>query len=142
MSLKPGEQKAASVWLPEDVVANKGRFEKHQRLITPSDFRKVFKTRLRSSDSQFLVLASENGLPFSRLGLAVSKDKLRKAVSRNNIKRLIRESFRTNTENLTGLDLVVLPQKKINISDRQTLRVSLGLHWRTISGAKTANNPD
>jgi len=141
LSLKPGERKAASVWLPEDVVANKGRFEKHQRLSRPSEFHKVFKTRVRSSDSQFLVLAVANGLSVSRLGLAVSKEKLRKAVSRNSIKRLIRESFRTNSEFLTGLDLVVLPQKKINISDKQALRDSLGIHWRTVSGAKTSDNP-
>ena len=117
-------------------------FQKHQRLSTPADFSKVFKTRVRSSDSQFLVLASENGLSYSRLGLAVSKERLRRAISRNRIKRLIRESFRLNVGLLSGLDLVVLPQKNINISNKQVLRDSLSLHWRTVTGAKAVVKHD
>lgn len=142
MSSNPGERRAVNAWPPEHVAACTARFLKHQRLSRPSEFRKVFKTRVRSADTRFLVLASENGLSYSRLGLAVSKEKLRKAVSRNSIKRLIRESFRINSNLLAGLDLVVLPQNKIDISDKQVLRDSLSLHWRTVAGAKTADKPD
>jgi len=136
LSSSPGERRAASAWPPENVAAETAHFQKHQRLSRPSEFQRVFKTRVRSSDNLFLVLACENGLPHSRLGLAVSKEKLRKAVSRNSVKRLVRESFRMNADMLTGLDLVVLPQKKIDLSDRQVLRDSLNLHWRKVSGCK------
>jgi len=135
-SSSPGERRAANAWLPENVAADTAHFQKHQRLSRPSEFQRVFKTRSRSSDNLFLVLASETGLPHSRLGLAVSKEKLRKAVSRNIVKRLVRESFRTNATILAGLDLVVLPQKKIDLSDRRALRDSLNLHWRKVAGCK------
>jgi ribonuclease P protein component len=117
----------------EDVAACTGQFQKHRRLSGPAEFQRVFKTSSRSADSQFLVLASENGLSYSRLGLAVSKEKLKKAVSRNRFKRLVRESFRANSTLLSGLDLVVLPQTRINMSDKQALRDSLSLHWRKVS---------
>jgi ribonuclease P protein component len=121
------------------VAAETAHFQKHQRLSRPTEFQRVFKTRVRSSDSLFLVLASENGLPYSRLGLAVSKEKLRKAVARNSVKRLVRESFRLNAGLLTGLDLVVLPQKKLDITNRQVLRDSLRQHWTKVSGCKNCS---
>ena len=139
LSSSPGERRAASAWPPENVAAETAHFQKHQRLSRPTEFQRVFKTRVRSSDSLFLVLASENGLPYSRLGLAVSKEKLRKAVARNSVKRLVRESFRINAGMLTGLDLVVLPQKKLDISDRQILRDSLRQHWTKVSGCKNCS---
>ena len=110
-----------------------GQFQKHQRLRSPAEFRRVFNTSFRSADARFLVLASANGLPYARLGLAVSKEKLKKAVSRNCVKRLVRESFRKNAALLAGMDLVVLPQKKIDLSDRQALRDSLSFHWGKVS---------
>ena len=118
------------------MAASAERFLKSQRLNKPSEFQKVFKTRLRSSDSRFLVLASENGLDHPRLGLAVSKDKLRKAVMRNMVKRIIRESFRKNSALLAGLDLVVLPQRSVDLSDRQALSDSLSIHWSKVSRCK------
>lgn len=54
------------------------------------------------------MLARPNGKEIARLGLAVPKRQIRKAVIRNRIKRLIRESFRYNQTRLAGLDFVVL----------------------------------
>jgi ribonuclease P protein component len=41
------------------------------------------------------------------LGLIVARKIERLAVSRNKVKRLLREAFRTRQEDLAGLDLVV-----------------------------------
>jgi len=118
------------------VVDETERFQKHQRLNKPSEFSSVFGKNERSADSCFLVLARQNGLGYSRLGLAVSRQKLRKAVDRNRIKRLIRESFRKNQQILAGLDLVVLPQKHIEKSGNRSLQESLNIHWRRVSRCK------
>jgi ribonuclease P protein component len=54
------------------------------------------------------------------------------AVSRNRIKRIIRESFRLSEIIINGYDLVVMAQKKLDIKNGKLLRKSLELHWRNI----------
>jgi ribonuclease P protein component len=107
-------------------------FPKACRLSKPSQFRIVFDSNRRSADSLFLVIAAENGLDHARLGLAVSKRNVRAAVSRNRVKRIIRESFRKNREKLAGLDIVVVSQKRTAAADRNRLLYSLNKHWETI----------
>jgi ribonuclease P protein component len=57
------------------------------------DFKKVFESGPKFSSKYLVVYARPNGLPFSRLGLSVSK-KIGKAVVRNRIRRLLREALR------------------------------------------------
>ncbi len=71
---------------------------------------------------------------YPRLGLAVSRKKLHKAVSRNLLKRIVRESFRINSDRLAGLDVVVVAQGKIDVSRKEPLRTSLYTHWRKVGG--------
>jgi ribonuclease P protein component len=49
----------------------------------------------------------------ARLGLAIPKKNIKKAVDRNKLKRFVRESFRTNQQNLGGFDVVVLVKRDI-----------------------------
>ena len=58
------------------------------------------------------IVAAPNGLPYSRLGLSVSK-RVGKAVTRNRIKRRIRELFRTQKKSLPqGFDIIVIPDRE------------------------------
>ena len=113
-----------------------GAFPKTRRLTKSSGFRHVFKTDTRSVDSRFLVLARMNKLGFARLGMAISKRNVKTAVKRNRIKRLVRESFRRHQDELTGLDIVVVSQKRINMSKNHELTESLDSHWEKISKCK------
>ena len=85
-----------------------GLFSRQQRLLNPSDFKYVFDRPVKVSNAYLSVLARENGQETARLGLAVPKRQIKTAVTRNRIKRLIRESFRHNQLSLAGLDIVVL----------------------------------
>jgi len=54
----------------------------------------------------------ENGLPYTRLGLSVSRKRVGRAARRNRVKRILREAFRLNKAAIpTGLDLVVVPKR-------------------------------
>jgi ribonuclease P protein component len=87
------------------------RFRKHEHLRRAADFRRVYERRRAASNNWLIVYACENGLPYLRLGLSVSR-KVGRAVQRNRLRRLYREAFRlTRHEMPGGLDLVLVPRR-------------------------------
>ena len=75
----------------------------------PQDFRRVYDRR-SASNGGLIIYACENGLPFLRLGLSVSR-KFGSAPERNRLRRLYREAFRLTRADLpTGLDIVFVPR--------------------------------
>lgn len=86
------------------------RFRPHEHLRRPADFQAVYDRRRSAADGSLVVYAKENGLPYSRVGLSVSK-KFGAAVVRNRIRRLMREAYRLGKDELpTGFDLVLIPR--------------------------------
>ncbi|WP_260293413.1 ribonuclease P protein component [Sedimenticola hydrogenitrophicus] len=112
-------------------------FGRALRLLKPVEFKRVFQNSRRSSDRCFTVLFLPNDRPDARLGTAVAKKILRRAVDRNRVKRLIRESFRLRQHDLAGLDLVVMCARGIDLSNLQQLRDSLDRHWTKAAQAKS-----
>lgn len=86
-------------------------FPKSHRLLTREQFDRVFAEKCSAADGRIIVYAAPNGLEHPRIGLVVSK-KVGNAVVRNHWKRLLRESFRLQKDELpAATDLVVLPRK-------------------------------
>ncbi|MEJ2620283.1 MAG: ribonuclease P protein component [Candidatus Thiodiazotropha sp.] len=112
---------------------SEGAFPRSRRLLKPDEFRRVFSQGRRSGDRYFLVLALANQSDHARLGLAVAKKHCRKAVDRNRIKRIIRESFRHSQLGLVGLDLVVVARQWAPLADNRDCHNSLKKHWHRIA---------
>jgi ribonuclease P protein component len=104
-------------------------FPRDRRLTKASEFQNVFAQATKSSDAYFTVLARGNALDNPRLGLAVSKRYLKRAIDRNRIKRLTREAFRQRQHDLGGFDFVVMAKTAVIQANNETLQRSLRHHW-------------
>jgi ribonuclease P protein component len=102
------------------------------RLRRSSEFGRVFADPLRSSDIYFTVLARANELDRPRLGLAISRRAAPRAVDRNKLKRLARESFRHRAD-LPAADFVVLARPGAARAVKAALRESLDRHFTRLA---------
>lgn len=73
----------------------------------------------------FRIVGYSNDLACARLGLVVGRKIDRRAVVRNQLKRTIREMFRTHHLKLAGLDLVVSARKAFLPSQKPIARDEL-----------------
>lgn len=65
--------------------------------------------------------------------MAISRKRVPKAVCRNRIKRVIRDSFRHHRRELGDLDVVVLSCPGLSRMENAELRRTLAGHWRHLA---------
>lgn len=108
------------------------QFSRHFRLLKAAEYSRVFKNPVRLSDRYLTILAVPSEKSFARLGLAISKKNARRAVDRNRIKRLIRESFRLNQHELPAVDLVIMAKPVTKSAENKQISHSLQEHWNRL----------
>lgn len=103
----------------------RGSFGRENRISKRVDFWKDRGRRKRFDTEHFMVILRKNNKDVKRLGLVVGR-KVGGAVSRNRIKRLIREFFRLNNEKMPeSSDLIIVAKENIDIKGYQEVSEEL-----------------
>jgi ribonuclease P protein component len=98
------------------------RFPRSVRVRSRTDYLKVQRSGKKVGGRFLIILSMNNGLPASRFGITVSR-KTGNAVTRNRVKRRIRELQRLSRDNVVaGKDIVVIATRKAPGADFEGLK--------------------
>ena len=87
-------------------------FARVRRIVKTDEFSSVFRLRPAQKSAHFVLYTRPNTLPHARLGVVAAKRFAPRAVTRNTIKRITRELFRTSE--LQALDCIVRLARPVN----------------------------
>nr|WP_091664675.1 ribonuclease P protein component [Massilia sp. PDC64] len=90
-------------------------FARVRRIVKTDEFSSVFRLRPAQKTAHFVLYTRPNALPHARLGVVAAKRFAPRAVTRNTIKRVTRELFRTTP--LPALDCIVRLSRPVNSKD-------------------------
>lgn len=136
----PVELKAVPGSQPNGAIEfNSAQFnlDRISRLTTSSEFSYVFADASAIHTQSFTILARSSQQTMSRIGLVISKKNVARAVARNQLKRVIRESFRTHRELLPKVDIIVLAKKGADKKKNQELFGDLLKGWQKLARITT-----
>ncbi|MBL7005393.1 MAG: ribonuclease P protein component [Gammaproteobacteria bacterium] len=107
-------------------------FRRNSRLTTASEFNAVFKSNQKIADSLITLLISKKNPKQPRLGFAIAKKQIKKAVERNRLKRIFRESFRLHQTQLPDKDFVIMVRHKIQFKSNQQIFNLMKKNWQAV----------
>jgi ribonuclease P protein component len=87
-------------------------FARIRRIVKTDEFSSVFRLRPAQKTAHFVLYTRPNSLPHARLGVVAAKRFAPRAVTRNTIKRITRELFRTMP--LPAFDCIVRLSRPVN----------------------------
>ncbi|HHT00043.1 MAG TPA: ribonuclease P protein component [Thiomicrospira sp.] len=125
---------------PSSFQQAKNDFPKSHRLLSPKSYSHVFAKAERFGNRNWTMIVRANNEDHPRLGLAIAKKQLSRAVWRNRVKRIAREAFRSHKKELSGYDIVVLGRNGMQNIDNKTLHSSFLHLVRKIQKSKLKNN--
>ena len=106
------------------------------RIRRAGDFAAMRNASGRLGGRCFSVRYRDNELGQARLGLAISKRVSKRAVERNRIKRLVRESFRRIRTQLPAVDLLVMARDQANGLPGPELLAEIDFLWNKLLSQK------
>jgi len=113
-------------------IREKESFPRELRLTRATEFRQVFDRNKRVGDANITILVGNKVGVVPRLGFAVARKQIVKAVQRNRLKRIFRESFRKNQHRLPARDIVIMVRRSIMLIDSARLNSNLEKHWISV----------
>lgn len=110
-------------------------FTRQHRLLNRIDFHHVMSApQHRLGADVFLLLARQNTVGHSRLGLIIAKKHVKRATRRNWVKRQCREYFRHHQHDVAYWDIVILAKKGIADLNHDELTQRLDRVWNKLAG--------
>lgn len=97
--------------------------------LTKAEYKLVFDRPKKINQKHWLLLYRENQKSYARLGTIVAKQVASQAVTRNRIKRVLRESFRHQQHFFTGIDIIVITRRQCSLLPKTELRKRLDELW-------------
>lgn len=117
------------------VAADDASFPRSARILNGATYAPVFRKNARLGDRFWTVLVHDCDDGTARLGLAIAKKRARRAVDRNRLKRIARDSFRHHRHRLGSRRFVVMNRDAATAAPSGELRVALDRLWsRVIAG--------
>ncbi len=112
------------------------------RIRRPGEFAALRTSSGRAGGRCFHVRYRANELGHARLGLAISKRVSKRAVERNRIKRLVRESFRRMRHQLPAIDLMLMAREQAaGVAGAELLRDLDSLWQKLLAAGAQATGP-
>lgn len=108
-------------------------FPRNQRLASKAEYKSIFDESKKVSQKHLLALYKPNKQNVARLGVIVGKRVANRAVTRNQIKRVVRESFRAHQEILKGFDIIVIARHQCDELDKTQLREGIDKLWQRLT---------
>lgn len=108
------------------------RFPRAARMLKPGDFARLRQASRRVGSRFFSAEYRTTDDTAARLGLAVSRRVSKRAVQRNRLKRLVRESFRRQRAELAPMDILVIARSAAVVTPGSELLADLELLWRRL----------
>lgn len=93
-------------------------------LKTTTEFSRVYKKGKSYADKHLVLYVIKNDLPASRIGISISK-KVGNSVTRNRIRRLVKEVFRLNCEFTQSYDLIFIVRVKASEIEYSEVKKSM-----------------
>ncbi|WP_395679788.1 ribonuclease P protein component [Dokdonella sp.] len=107
-------------------------FPRDARLLTARDFARLRTCSRRVSSRNLIAEVAASETTGVRMGLAVSRKVSRKAVRRNRIKRIARDSFRRHRAMFPALDILVIARSSADLQDNPALHAEFAQLWQRI----------
>lgn len=104
-------------------------------MLRPAEFKQAFIEGARIVRPPLAVAYRRNQWGYPRIGLAIARKAVAKAIARNRIKRIIREEFRLHQQRLPTLDMVFYVPPGAGRHDAVALRAALEHIWSKLATA-------
>jgi ribonuclease P protein component len=116
-------------------------FPRCARLLTARDFARLRTCSRRVASRNLVAEVAPSETGGVRMGLAVSRKVSRKAVRRNRIKRIARDSFRHHRASFQALDILVIARSSADLQDNPTLHAEFAQLWQRIMALNATGAP-
>ena len=108
-------------------------YPKQLRLLTARDYNQVFShSKFKVSGPLGVFIATPNELNHPRLGFVIAKKKVKLAVDRNRIKRVMKDCYRLHQDQIPAIDIVFISRPGLGQKDNLAVTKFCKYAWHKL----------